>query len=597
MQRLTAPTRPVLTLGAPPDGRGAALAAGARPLCFGALDLDRVALLRIQAATALAPVGLIVPGEDAPLGAAERELGRALASLLLDIREIGARLVRSQAAAEAAGAPLELLVDARTPELRALPWELLELLPAGEALGGCRIARIVEGAPLGDAPGPGLEVLTWTPTPEDPDCAAVMAGLRATLSGLPRVRQVSEAMSPEAWRVVHVVCHGGEEGEPVLAIGQGRRLDAAALSRVLQPRVKGALLVVLDVCGAARASADAAALPAWRVVEAGAAACLAPRGSLDVEASIAMSGALYGALSEGRTVSEAVQAGRRAMAALGLPDPSARWWTLTVVTADPAVLDVAPIQRRAVQIPGLERAAPDAAALLERAAELALAQGFLGIEHLALVLSRAPDPPPLLAMAQPQLASLAARAAGFQPTGLGEARPTPRLAALLDLLPDGFDLVALLSALGAARPFLLEAPGLSGLLRRPGAATRTLAGVERELSGLGPPTEGLHLEVLGGPEDGLVRNLDAGHPLLGRWDPQGGQPDVSVLFAGTGATDLAVSRRHLRWEGGTRVVALAATILRRGGHRAAMSGTVALYPGDVLELGGATRLEVTGGSE
>ncbi len=597
MARTPLSTRSVLTLGAPPEGRGAALTTPERPPAFGVLDLEAIARLKAELSQGLSSGGMLVPGEDAAFGVRERQGGRALAELLQGpgMREIEARLGLLGAAAAVRQAPLDLLLDLRGGDLWGLPWELLELLPEGEPLGGCRVARIVEGAGLVAEPGERLEVLVWSPTPADPDCARVLEALEGCLARAPRLRRVDAAEAPGAGRIVHVVCHGGERGEPVLELGRDRHLDAATLGRVLEPVIRGAALVVLDVCGAAGAE-EPAALPAWRVVSAGASACLAPRAALDVEASIAMSEALYGALSDGAPLLTSVRAGRRAVAALGLPDPSARWWSLTLVTAEPAILDLAPLRPRRLGLPELDRGDPEATALLERALALATPQGFLGLEHLALAMSRANDLPPLVAVAQPHLLGIAARAAGYQPTGQGGVPLTPRLKAALDALPEGFDLVALLRMMASSRPSRLDAPGLVGLLRELGPLSSTLSGEgpPRARAPAGPSLAGggVRLEVIGGPEDGLARELGPLRPVLGRWDPLGAQPDVSVLFAGSGATDLSVSRRHLRWIGGAEVEALAATGLRRGPHLEPILGIVALRRGDLLELGHVTRLEV-----
>lgn len=587
------PGRPVLTLGAPPDGRGAVLCAPERPPAFGALDPAALERLR-QDLPALAPSGLLVPGEDEALGAAERRIGLALQQLLLESEphDLASQLHRLGAEARASDAPLDLLLDLRGPELWALPWELLELLPAGEPLGRCRIARIVEGRRMPEARGD-LELLRWSPTPDDPDCARVLAALDRTLARHPALRRVGLEDPPRGSRIVHVVCHGGERGEPVLELGADRQLDAATLGRVLEPLIRGAALVVLDVCGAG-GGAEPVALPAWRVVDSGACACLAPRAALDVEASAAMSAALYGALAAGEPLSAAVQASRRAMAALGLPDPSARWWTLTLVSADPAVLDFAAIQAESCRVPDLERASPAARVALARAAELAFAQGFLGVEHLALALARLPDPPPLLALVQPQLAAVAWRAAGLQPTGDQAPTPTLRLSALLAALPADYDLVALLRALARSRPVHLEIPGLSSLLRDPVRSAATLAGDEPVARAVPREAHGLRLEVLGGPEDGLGLTLDEARPLLGRWDPGGEQPRTNLLYTRSGSTDLSVSRRHLRWAGGATVEALALTTLRRDGEALTLQAATGLRPGDLLELGRATRVEVVG---
>lgn len=590
-------SRDVVSVGCGPDGLGAVLSQAGRPPIFGTLDPEALAGLQGSLPAALGARGLVVPGEDAALSAAERRLGRALADLLHGpgMREIAARLDRRWAAAREAGMSTDLLLDLRASALWGLPWELVELLPLGEPMGGSRVARLVDGPARAPVSGVGLDVAIWSPTPDDPDCSEVIAELRATLAACPGLREVALEERSLAPRVVHVVSHGGDRGEPALELGDARSLDAATASRVLEPLIRGAALVVLDVCGSGAAQ-DPEAMPAWRVVNTGAAACLAPRTSLDVEASIALSRALYGALSSGASLVEAVQAGRRAVAALGLPDPSARWWTPALVTSDAGALDLRPVRPEALAVPGVARAAPDAADVLVRAAELARTQGFFGIEHIALALTRAPDPPTLVLLAQPQLLRYAARAAGIVSTGAALPRVTPRLETLLGGLGDGFDRADLLRAMAATRPILVEAPALRAMAAEGGLRGETFSGEAIiTLPGrpdTGPDVRGLSLEVLGGPEDGRICVLDGERPCLGRWDPEGEQPDTVTLFAGAGAVDPAVSRRHLRWDGGHGVEALAPTRLRRAGDLRPVGGTTALRPGDVLEIGQVTRLEV-----
>ena len=180
--------------------------------------------------------------------------------------------------------------------------------------------------------------------------------------------------------------------------------------------------------------------------------------------------------------------------------------------------------------------------------------------------------------------------------GVSGIADAARLKALLEDLPEGFDLLALVSAVATSRPFRLEAPGLSCLTRTATATSKTLSGEEPRAAPTrrpsAAPAEGLCVEVLGGPEDGLQRSLTTSHPVLGRWDPQGARPDVCALFAHAGATDVTVSRRHLRWLRGAEIEALVPAGLRRDGVLLALRGATVVRVGDVLELGRGTRVEI-----
>lgn len=578
--------RSILCLGLGPEGLEVVVAAGARAPAVGRLVYGAADVLRAQAAALRPSAGLLVPSEDVEMAAAERGIGRGLAAMLAGpgLEDVAAAIGAARSRAHASGRRLSLLVDARTPTLRALPWELLELAPAdGGPAAGAHVARLGPGPAWGGGAADRIAVSLWVPVEDDPVCARVAAGLRARLAGL---RRVTLGPAPGALHVVHVVCHGRlVGGETLLAFAPGRHLDAAAAAAVLRPQLAGATLAVLDVCGGSAFSADAAAAPASRVVEAGVPACLAPRSPLDAEAALAASAALYASLDAGRPLDDAVDAARRALAGLGIGHPSFRWWSPLLTVSDGDVLDAA-LSASAVERPAeLRHAGPAAAALLDAALRLGRVQGFLGVEHVALAMARAPSPSATLALVQDPLATLAADVAAWVPGG-GPLRVSPRLADALRALPAGFDDDDLLRAVARLRPWRRALPALGALAVGPAPAT--LHSLDAFV--LAEPGETLELEVVGGPEDGRVLSMGPDHPLLGRHAPGRAEPAVELFV--DAPTDPAVSRRHLAWGGGGRLTALGPVTLTRGRKTREVEGEVVVRPGDVLSIGLATHLEV-----
>lgn len=486
----------VLSVGVGSDGLGVLVVRGGRAPVHGRIDPERLAGIAVPRPSA----GILLPGADAGMVAAERRAGRALAGLFAGAVDLALADARARARDR-----LELLIDA--PTLEGLPWELLECAPADAGpAAGARVIRVVPGAARAPR-GHGVEI--WTPRPQDAVCAEVAGALAAIATE--RVRA----------RVLHVVCHGETRGgEMFLRLDDDRWLDAAGAAAVLRPRLAEAPVVVLDVCGAGGAVEDAGASLPRRLVEAGAAACLAPRCPFDADASRVASTALYAALSDGQDLATAVEAARGALAGLGMAHPALRWWTPVLVVAEARALRLG------------------AEAVLAAAVRLGAADGFVGVEHLALAFARAPAPPPAVDVERERLLAMG-QARGAWSRGPGEATPTPRLASMLAALPEDVDDATLFEAFARARPVRMAVPFLSRAAppAKPGGPT-----IEVDEPEPIEPQGGWVLEVLGGPEDGRRITLAPGD-VLGRWDPARAEPAVE-LFVG-GAFDPAVSRRHL----------------------------------------------------
>lgn len=593
----------VLSLGLPPEGRGMALfKSGRRPW---AAVLDRQTVLELgEEARALlrVPAGVLVPGQDGELSRQEAALGARLAAVL-EVAPLGPALATLAHGAAAAGERLTLLLDLRDDLLRALPWELLELLaPASSVLAPCRVARLAE------APGPSrplrpalmLDVQVVRLDPQDPVCARVAQATLSCLERWPAVRAgeaesgASDPGNPaSSLRVLHLVSHGRASVERVLVgLGGDRSLDPAATARWVDPVAAGLDLAVLDVCGGGSHEGEAGSAPAERLVQEGLPAAVAPSQPIDPAASIGFSTALYGALASGLPLDRAVEAGRRALARMGIPHPSCRWWTPVLVVRDAEALRLSCAAAPDGPSSWAPAAGPSVLELLRRAQELAAVHGFLGVEHLALMLGRWDPLPPRLALLREALEAVGQRLSSWQAGREREATPTPRLAELLAALPPGAGLAELGQALCAVEWVAACLPRLAS----EHASPETLQpGVDAGPHGALAPVRAVAactLEVLGGPEDGRRLVWSREHALLGRFDPARGAVGAVELFLGSGSMDPAVSRRHLRLGPQGAVEVLADTHLERGGHAQRLIDGAGLAPGDVLVLGTATRLRV-----
>ncbi len=600
--------RAILTLGAGQQGRGAMLIEDGRPPILGVLRAAGPQAAAERIVALLAPAaGLLVPGDDAHAAQREAQAADLLAELLggAGMQEVQDRLAWLRGGAERGGGRLLLLLDARGQVLRGLPWELLEALPPeSSVLAGCRVARIASGfrRPL-TMERSHLELVCWAPDRQDAVTDGVLAELQRCVAGLERASlqlvragDDPEPPSPGVFRAVHVVAHGHERLQQVaLQLGRGRSMAADNAFHGLRELFDSAGLAVLDVCSGGSGRHSSQSVPAWRFVEEGLPACIAPGVPMGVEASMSFNSALYRALAGGETLAGAVAAGRRALRAMGLDHPSCRWWNPVLVLGEAAASACTPALRRSPLPAHWPTGDPGAEALLRRALHLAQAQGFLGLEHLALCLSSWERPSPLLSLARPALPALCRDLPVFLPGVGDQPLPTPRLESLMGGLEPGFDLDALLRALVAQRWVAerLDRRVVSRLLLRSvkDRSTRPLGPGLPEQPGRAAGA-GVSFEVLGGPDDGRLLRLARPGQELGRWDPSS-EARETRLHLDDGPRDPHLSRRHLRYLGDAAVAVLAPSWrLLAGEPPTALEGQIVLRAGDTLLLGGGTRLVV-----
>lgn len=519
---------------------------------------------------------VVLPSSEAQLRAHEEALGGRLACLIRDDAQLVRELGEGLGAARARGASLLLVIDTYDAVVQALPWELL---PTGLA------ADVpIEIARLGRGPGcaprrPGLlQVLVWCPDADDPTMAELLAHLQALAAELNTPIRSLEQASPEAMAgrvVLYTLCHG-QRIDDLLVLREGGAGfgSGTAVDRIAHV-LRDVDLVVCAICGGGAPEPGASRALPERMLAAGASSCVAPVGTLGLDAAQAFISGVQRSLAAGGSSLSAVARGRREVGAMGLPALDARAHRLVWSIADLSTSEL---------VSGLTGWLGGAHA---RAVEHR--GGFLGVEHLVLAVDDAPAHGDGARLAY-QLANLrlvvSQRLRWLVPAGrLPETIAlSPRLSALLARsgTPSDDELVDW---------FRDDAAGVLWSWADPPLAVRDLEG-SVTLSPTDVQVEGGEpggLEVLGGPEDGRVIVLAPGETLGRSASPARSD---HVLYEGTFLVDRGVSRTHIEWHRGGIVALSPVSLWSATGHQANTTGLLPLSVGDVIELGRATRLRV-----
>lgn len=585
-------TRAILTLGSGADGHEAILAAeGLLPLT-GRLEPRFVqeALDQAQTLQHFLPPSLSGYAEPAWNGL-ERRTALLLNGLLHgpQLRELANGLSALSRREEDPQQPLELQLDLLTSSLSSLPWELLEALPPMALLTGrCRVLRSVRVAVPPSTHQGAFVALSMPPPSTSLMGREELDALMQLLGGLPKVK------SSTGWRPEP---HGSQAGLPVLHLMR-REDDHAELDVMTSMPLNGFGLVVLDLrrglVGSPRSPHELAA----QLIRRGAPAVLTTQYPTEEGFASCFFPPFYRHLTEGMPITEALGEGRQALRVLESRHAHERWWSPMLLVAGDGS---AALRSRVVQpgpLAGWPSGDAEAEEVLRSAANLSKAQGFLGIEHVAMCLGKLSNPPPPLALLQAEMIELGRELTAFGLNPVETPRLTPRMETLGNQLAPGFDLMALIQR----------------LLAHPGLVDRFPTAVLASLDVLGQSDKGstfrfephelqrrmaslrhapLLLEVLGGPEDGRQLRLSQEGELLGRWDASAPAPLESRIYLHEPTADRTVSRRHLLYRGGLMVESLATTQLKRNRSTTLLPrGITQLQPGDVLLLGEATRLRV-----
>lgn len=603
---MTAPSIPAqrvtLVIGGGPSGSAIELLDGRSAPLYGVLPWDDLLRAGDWLNASFDPVDVVeLPEHSAALEQAERAGAEMLFEALTAGREQRAlreRLIALRGAAESAGRAFELVVDARIPEARDLPWELLAALPAGHAMAGIEVLRLVPCPSPREPRGAAIrmEVLLWEPVPADPISSAVSRCLTLLIEELPRIRllrldptlrSLPQPAGADVARVLHVVGHGRQADAGVLLEQLEGAASAGTVVRSLGALLMDVRLVVLDVCSASAETAGPLDTPASRFAAAGAPVCIGPRLELSPEAAGAFASGLYPALERGLSITEAIGEGRRLMTLRDDPHPSARWWNAACHLSDLEAASAGCLTRPSLA--GWPPGGPECEEVLQRAVERATPWGFVGIEHLCLAFAAAVHLGRTSVPFRLEEHRLRGNLDHLRPRDSLPSTPlaTPRLQQLGTLLSSGYRLEELAEVLLQSRPVVAllgsrRAKELHALVKigadtvDPGpehhvadtdvVAQRALTLEPTEAVDGRPPPEalspadmpvggGLVLEAVGGPDDGRLFTLRSGGDVLGRWDRSRPEETNERLYLPPLPENTRVSRRHLVYRGEAAVEA------------------------------------------
>jgi len=429
-----------------------------------------------------------------------------------------------------------------------------------------------------------------------------------------RIKEIINKLKVDAnASVVFLVSHGEAVDVELRLLGQDGTMGAGTVAHALQPWLQTAALVVVLVCEGGVLGPRRADRLAERLLAAGACAVVASDVRLAEEAGAAFAESLLRQLAERASVGRAVAAGRRAVRALALPFPDARWWRLSLTVGRAEALSWAAAGRC---LPGDWRPGPDAALLLSEALTLVEAgdHGWLGVEHVALVVARRRQQDPYLHLALMKwMRPLGELLTRIQPAPAPERRVSARLERVVARLPLRFNIDQLVTAIIDDLPDSVRAYlGLPARTGRCGAETMRLTWADGGAAeALTEPSGGVInlstqdstppvvdplllprarpggrwelLEVVGGPEDGRRIPLRRGE-LLGRYAPE--SSSEVVLYKDVGGTDQYLSRRHMRGDENGQVFLQRTARLYRGPDASGrqIHGLIALKAGDLLAL-------------
>lgn len=623
------PVAVTIVLGGGADPTFAELSDGRSASIYGQVDWEALGAAADRVLDLVQPqVAVELPDAHLQADRDEREAAVALFDGLsgaASMRPIRDRLVAMRAEASAAGQPFNLVLDARSDDLRNLPWEVLSALPPAHPLAGVRVLRLMP------TPRPRplrtgrllLEVLLWEPAPDDPITAGLASRLAQLADELPRARLVRlpadlgdlpELNGGRVPRVLHVLCHGHEAAERIVLEASAAGASAGAMARGLGTLLDEVDLVVFGVCEAASDRVRPLEAPAPRLAAAGLPAVVGPRLAVDPEAAAAFDAGLYSEICRGADLVQAVEEGRRRVARLDLAHPSGRFYNPALYLSDLRVATgsgcLAP--------PRIAGWAPGASAV-EEVVSLAIGRarstGFLGVEHLALALAESAHlgrPARAFRLHKDQFEAALEHLRIREPSP--EPPPTKRLLGLAASFEPGFGVEDFALA-------LLDTPSLRLLVGE--AEARRLRGFlslsddtedRREVVGPadtemeldrdpdsvadpitqsappGPPAErpldcptgALVLEVLGGPDDGTLVVLSVRGEVIGRWDQGEMVPGPGRLFRPPLPESTRVSRRHCRYLGGALLELGASVRVLRADSGASIDHRLSRHAADSL---------------
>lgn len=295
-----------------------------------------------------------------------REVGEALFNALFD-EGVYAAYQACCAVATERGTQLRVVLRTQTPELAALPWEMLYDPEAGAYL--CQREPLVRhvSVPSVTRPlrvSPPLRILGVVAAPRDRarldvegekqrlSTALAPLGSRVELRWVDggRWADVQEELVAGSWHVLHFVGHGGfdrEGGGGILALeddeGNTDIVGAERFSDLLTLQSPPLQLVVLNSCaGGHSAAQDLFSSTAATLIRTGVSAVVAMQFAVSDPAAKAFAAGFYQAIAHNHSIAEAVRVGR--IGIRGTSEETLEWITpvLYLRGDDAPLFDVLP---------------------------------------------------------------------------------------------------------------------------------------------------------------------------------------------------------------------------------------------------------------
>lgn len=279
-------------------------------------------------------------------------VGRELFDALLGPKSIASLYAANRALADATQEELRLVLRTESPELAALPWEVMYDAESDAYV--CRREPLVRHMPVATVPTPlrvrgALRILGVVSSPRGMaalDVDKEKENLMSALAG-PAKRglidlqwapdatwsTLQEVLLSEEWHVIHFIGHGDfdfERDEGILALvgkdGRANRVEGSRFVDLLRQARPMPRLVVLNSCSTATSSSeDLFSGTAAALVRGGVSAVAAMQFEITDDAAVEFCRGFYNAIAHGRGVDEAVGSGR--VAILGSSGDTLEWVT------------------------------------------------------------------------------------------------------------------------------------------------------------------------------------------------------------------------------------------------------------------------------
>lgn len=279
-------------------------------------------------------------------------VGRELFDAVFGPKSIASLYAASRALADSTQEELRIVLRTGSPELAALPWELMYDTEMDAYV--CRREPLVRHVPVATVPAPlrvrgALRILGIVSSPRGMAVLDVGQERENLTSALARSAErglvdlqwapdatwssLQELLLSQEWHVIHFIGHGDfdfEREEGILALvgkdGRANRVEGSRFVDLLRQARPMPRLVVLNSCSSATSSSeDLFSGTAAALVRGGVSAVAAMQFEITDDAAIDFCRGFYNAIAHGRGVDQAVSSGR--VAILGSSSETLEWVT------------------------------------------------------------------------------------------------------------------------------------------------------------------------------------------------------------------------------------------------------------------------------